>query len=110
MTWEKVRSSLLVKPRRNGPCISRSRTRPDVAYIMMPASMAPQRRVSIYHDGGSRLALDFDADGDFAVRPSGPRGYTVRVNIPKKLAHVVPFGLRDVTFKASADGLAIIEL
>jgi hypothetical protein len=32
------------------------------------------------------------------------------VTIPKRLAHIVPFGLTEVTFKRSADGLEIIEL
>lgn len=107
MSWDHLRKT---KPRRSKPCVSRSRNTPDIAYIMMPADMAPSRRVSIYHDGGTRLALDFDIDGDFVVRQASARSYAVRVTIPRRLAHIVPFGLTDVTFKRSADGLEIIEL
>lgn len=107
MSWDKMDKR---KARRSTACVSRSRKLPDIAYIMMPADMAPARRVSIYHDGGSRLALDFDANGDFVVRQASSRSYAVRVTIPKRLAHVVPFGLTNVTFKRSADGLSVIEL
>lgn len=107
MSWDKFNK---VRSRRSKACVSRSRNLPEIAYIMMPADMAPARRVSIYHDGGSRLALDFGIDGDFVVRQASARSYAVRVTIPRRLAHVVPFGLTEVTFKRSADGLEIIEL
>ena len=90
--------------------MSRSRKMPDIAYILMPADMAPAERVSIYYDGGSRLALEFGVDGDFVVRKASARSYAVRVTIPRRLAHIVPFGMTEVTFKRDPEGLEIIEL
>ena len=113
MTWKKIDQSENQPPkkgRRMSPCISRSETLSEIAYIMMPAEMASHRRVFIYHDGGSRIALDFNEKGDFAVRQTSARSYTVRVTIPKKLAGIVPFGLRNIDIKRDADGLYIIEL
>jgi len=113
MAWEKVRQTEARPPRKNRrvtPCISRSSALPEIAYIMMPAEMAPHKRVSIYHDGGSKIALEFRADGDFIVRRTSARSYTVRISIPKRLAGVVPFGIRDIVLKEDAEGFRVIEL
>ena len=107
MTWDKFRKT---KPRRSKACVSRSRKLPEIAYILMPAEMAPAERVSIYHDGGTRLALEFGIDGDFVVRKASTRSYAVRVTIPRRLVHIVPFGLTEITFKRDPDGFEIIEL
>jgi hypothetical protein len=79
--------------------VSRSRKLPEIAYILMPADMAPAERVSIYHDGGSRLALEFGVDGDFVVRKASTRSYAVRVTVPRRLVHIVPFGIHDIEFE-----------
>lgn len=89
---------------------SRSEKLPDIAYIMMPAGMATHSRVSIYHDGGTRLALEFSAAGDFVVRQTSARSHTVRITVPKRLARVVPIGLNEVATTRDAEGRMIIEL
>lgn len=110
MTWKKMGNNLKEAARRSVPCVSRNRKNPDIAYVMMPVEMAKGERVSVYHDGGSRIALEFGIDGDFVVRRASHRSYSVRVTIPKKIAHVIPFGLRDVSLQPNGEGLWVIDL
>ena len=98
------------RERRASVSVSRSAKLPDIAYIMMPAEMASAKRVNISHNGGTRLALDFDQAGDFVVRQTSARSYTVRITIPKRLAHVVPIGLNEVKTKLTEYGRLVIEL
>jgi hypothetical protein len=44
------------------------------------------------------------------VRKASARSYAVRVTIPRRLVHIVPFGLTEITFKRDPDGFEIIEL
>jgi len=110
MTWKKMEKSVREAARRSAPCVSRNRKLPDIAYVMMPVEMASGERVSVYHDGGSRIALQFGAEGDFVVRRASHRSYSVRVTIPRRIAHVIPFGLRDVSMRPNEDGLLVIDL
>lgn len=113
MAWEKVKQTEIKPPRKGRrlvPCISRSASLPEIAYIMMPVEMAPHSRVSIYHDGGSGIALEFGKDGDFVVRQTSARSYTVRITIPKRLAHVVPIGIRQIALTDNGEGLYVVKL
>ena len=112
MTWKKITRTDPDAPRyerRSKPCVSRSEKRPDMAYMMLPKDMVCADRVSIYHDGKSRIAFQFEATGEYAVRPTSRTSYTMKVTIPKALAHMIPFGLRDVDLQRNFDGFLILD-
>lgn len=99
-----------VKPRRMKPCVSRSRARPNRAYVMLPMSLATHWAANIYHDGGSRIALEFEVGGDLVVRQTSPTASTVRINLPCKMAELIPFGLHSVDYTLDPEGKVILDL
>ena len=104
--WEKVvksRQRNTGQTRRSSACIVRSEKRPGVAYMMMPQDWAKHDRVSVYHDGKNRIALEFDPAGDYAVRQTSKTSYTVKITIPKSLAPLIPVGLTNVDLKRDED-------
>jgi hypothetical protein len=112
VTWEKLRngsSENAAKLRRDRPCVSRSRERPEEAYLMLPSSMADGERVSIYADERGRIAFEFDIAGDYAVRATSRTSRTRRINIPKRLAPAIPFGLHDVDLQRTAEGWLVLD-
>lgn len=109
--WSKVTRSPITSPRherRAHPCVSRSAKRPGIAYMMLPADMAARDRVSIYADRQGRIAFEFSDFGEYAVRPTSATSFTVRINIPTTLAHLIPVGLHDVELERNAEGWLIL--
>jgi hypothetical protein len=80
-----------------------------MAYMMLPRDMVPHDRVSIYADGRGRIAFEFCIDGDYAVRPTSRTSYTMRVTIPKALAHLIPMGLHDADLNRDPEGFLILD-
>jgi len=76
----------------------------------MPKDMAPMGRVSIYHDGGSRIAFQFDVAGEYAVRQTSKTSYTVKITIPREISGIIPFGLHDITLTSGAEGMLVLDL
>jgi hypothetical protein len=112
MSWTKIigdRRPLSGRERRSSPCVSRSPKRPDMAYMMLPADMVSHSRASIYSDSRGRIAFLFCADGEYSVRPTSRTSSTVKVTIPKVLAHLIPMGLHDVTLERDAEGFLILD-
>lgn len=98
------------KPKRTGVSVTRSKSHPDIAYIMMPMDMAEYWSANIYHDGGTKIAVEFRVGGDYAVRRTSAGAFTVRINLPKRMAHLVPPGLNNVGFTRDPEGLIVIDL
>jgi hypothetical protein len=78
--------------------------------MMLPYGMATHQSACIYHDGGHRIAIEFRVDGDFAVRRTSGTSFTSRINLPTKLASLLPFGLHDVDLTEDPEGLLILDL
>ena len=114
MAWQRVRNAktdgIPQKPRRNVPCISRNERHPDNAYMMFPGMMATEWSANIYHDGGRKIAIEFRPDGDYAVRQTSATAFTVRINIPKKLVPLIPFGLHDIQPTKDPEGFLVFDL
>lgn len=113
MAWQKVERQAPKTPtheRRTKACVSRSPKRPDAAYMMLPRDMVWADRVSIYHDGGSRIAFEFSQYGEYAVRPTSKTSFTMKVTIPKPLAHLIPFGLQDVDLASNEDDWMVLDV
>ena len=110
--WHRItsRDIATMKPRRMKPCVSRSRARPNRAYVMLPMALATHWAANIYHDGGSRIALEFEAGGDLVVRQTSPTASTVRINLPCKMAELIPFGLHSVDYTVDPEGKLILDL
>jgi hypothetical protein len=112
MSWTKITSDrrpLSGRERRSSPCVARSPKRPDMAYMMLPREMVPEDRVSIYSDARGRIALLFCPDGEYAVRPTSRTSYTMKVTIPKAIAHLIPMGLHDVQLESGTGGYLILD-
>lgn len=112
MIWHRIDGKDIssMKQRRDKPSISRSKRRPNRAYVMMPMTMAPYRAANVYHDGGSRIALEFGHVGDLAVRQTSPTASTVRINLPARMAPLIPFGLHSVSYEVDPEGKVIINI
>lgn len=110
--WHRItsRDIATMKPRRIKPCVSRSRARPNRAYVMLPMALATHWAANIYHDGGSRIALEFEVGGDLVVRQTSPTASTVRINLPCKMAELIPFGLHSVDYTVDPEGKLILDL
>lgn len=110
--WHRITSRDIpaMKPRRMKPCVSRSRARPNRAYVMLPMALATHWAANIYHDGGSRIALEFEVGGDLVVRQTSPTASTVRINLPCKMAELIPFGLHSVDYTVDPEGKLILDL
>lgn len=110
--WSKVTRKPAVSPRherRNTPCVSRSPKRPGMAYMMLPRSMVPKDRVSIYADKRGRIGFEFSDGGEYTVRPTSATSFTMKITIPSALADRIPFGLHDVVLDRNADGWLIFD-
>lgn len=114
MTWHRVKSGSsegrIKKPRREVPCVSRSTGLPDIAYMMLPGMMATQWSANIYHDGGHKIAVEFRVDGDYSVRQTSATSFTVRINMPRKLVPLIPFGRHDIQFTTDPEGFLVFDL
>ena len=110
--WHRItsRDIATMKPRRMKPCVSRSRARPNRAYVMLPMALATHWAANVYHDGGSRIALEFEVGGDLVVRQTSPTASTVRINLPCKMAELIPFGLHSVDYTVDPEGKLILDL
>lgn len=112
MSWEKINRFDPTNPRhkrRDRPCVSRSPDRPDTAYLMLPRDMVWANRVSIYTGSGGRIAFEFSPGGEYAVRPTSSTSYTMRITIPKALAHLIPLGLTDVDLERTSEGWLVLS-
>lgn len=114
MAWQRVRNGraegLVSKTRRESPCISRNVRHPDNAYMMFPGMMATHWSANIYHDGGHKIAIEFRIDGDYAVRQTSATAFTVRINMPKKLVPLIPFGLHNIQPISDPEGFLVFDL
>lgn len=99
-----------MKPKRIKPCVARSTARPNRAYVMLPMTMASHWSANVYHDGGSRIALEFEVGGDLVVRQTSPTASTVRINLPCTMAELIPFGLHSVDYTLDPEGKVILDL
>jgi hypothetical protein len=77
--------------------------------MMLPREMADGKRVSIYHDGGWRIALQFGTEGEYVVRPTSTTSYTVRVTIPRSLLSLIPFGLHEIAPDRDPEGRLVFD-
>lgn len=112
MKWSKVSNAERMEEsvRRKGVSVSRSRRNPEIAYVMMPMRMASHWSANIYHDGGKKIAIEFRLCGDYAVRRTSDTAATVRINIPRKLVGLIPFGLHEIETQADPEGMIVIDL
>ena len=77
--------------------------------MMLPREMASHDSVSIYSDKRGRIAFEFRADGDYAVRQTSRTSFTVKVTIPKPLVQSIPMGLHDVDLERTAEGWLVLD-
>lgn len=108
--WEKIEKTPAEKKGRKVISVTRSQKRPGSAYMMLPADMVDGDKVSIYFDGAHRIGLKFSDAGEFTIRRSNERSLTVRITIPARLSHLVPFGRTEVAHEDGPHGLMTISL
>lgn len=89
--------------------VSRSAKNPRIAYVIVSAEIIDHDATAmIYKDNRGRIGIKFmDMGGEFVVRRCSSRAHRRRVNIPKEMVDMVPFGLRDHPVVWSSDLLVI---
>ena len=77
--------------------LARSKKNPRIAYLILPADVIDRDCTAmIYKDNRCRIGIKFmDHGGEFVVRRCSSRAYKRRINIPKEMVDIVPFGLHD---------------
>lgn len=84
--------------------VARGRTGFQSAKLIIPEGATAAPRASVYSDGNGKIAFSFGDKGDLKVS-----GQTTRsVSIPKQLAHMIPFGTRDVSLTEDG-GMLILD-
>ena len=89
--------------------VVRANTGNQAASIIIPEGEATLSRASVYSDGNGKLGLRLHNKGDRVVYKSGGASAAAsRVSIPASLAHLIPFGTRDVEVSRE-DGMIVID-
>jgi len=91
--------------------VTRNAKHPRIAYVIIPPEVIDRDATAmIYKDNRGRIGIKFmDRGGEFVVRRCSSRAHKRRVNIPKEMVDMVPFGLRDHPIIWSGD-LLVIDL
>jgi hypothetical protein len=81
--------------------MSRNRKHPNIAYVMIPESVAPvDMTANILMDRDGRIGIELKAsDGEYVVKSSSRGSKTRRINLPRSMVEAIPYGIHDVEFE-----------
>ena len=77
------------------------------AYVVLASEMLAALRVNVFHDGGTRIAIEPNDRGDYKVSVNGKSRRMV--TIPRRLVHLVGVGLWSVNAEVRG-GMIEIDL
>lgn len=112
IAWEKYipsQGGVAGRRARDTPAVRRGRTQGRNASLILPEDMRRADKVDVFLSGDRFIGFHMHPGGKFKVisKNGAKASRSLKINIPKHLAHRIPYGTTNVTLGRDGDKLVL---